>query len=524
MKLSYSKNHFLLKIENEEDKKTIPSSWFKIDEEIYANPHLKAATPFKRLADRKARRVLERSLFRLYPDALRRPLPPYLDPHQKAGVEFVLTRSRSYLAHAPGAGKTCQAITASLYAAGDEQNVFVVPPYLTVNWERELEKWFAFNRMWFLIRSPTVTIISTEAEESFNTHWSAQNIIVPDSMLTRPWVIKNLERIKKKLVAVDEASRFKECTAQRTKALFGGDFYVSGKRTHSVGFIKDARHAVLMDGSPMPNRPMELWAPVYALSPETINFMSQDDFGRRYCGATVNAYGCWEYKHSSNEKELRRKLRDHFMHVVPENALNHPERLRKIIYMTKDPRAPWMREWEKKNLVGNFEFSEDASKGELATVRRELGERKVEWVSEYIRERLKSGAEHILLFAWHRNVCERLYEIFREQASIPIMGKTSDNDREAAFKSFQRGKTRLLVGNISSMGRGHNLQSATRVVFAEFSWTDELNRQCEKRASRKGSKQRVIPCDYIVAPDSLDERVASALFRKKKTVDKIIGI
>jgi hypothetical protein len=67
------------------------------------------------------------------------------------------------------------------------------------------------------------------------------------------------------------------------------------------------------------------------------------------------------------------------------------------------------------------------------------------------------------------------------------------------------------------------LQAADRVIFGEFSWTDETNKQAEKRASRRGSTKSVVRCDYIVAPGTLDEPVLTSVFRKAANVKRVIG-
>lgn len=89
---------------------------------------------------------------------------------------------------------------------------------------------------------------------------------------------------------------------------------------------------------------------------------------------------------------------------------------------------------------------------------------------------------------------------------------------------LQKGNCRLIIGNIAAMGRGHNLQRADRIVFGEFSWTDELNKQCEKRASRRGRDQAAfVRCEYIVAPNSMDEAILGSVFSKARNVKRVIG-
>ena len=498
----------------------------------YVTTDIKAAARFRQYADDEAEKILNRAFVKRY-SAPSAPLPPFLDEHQKEGVTWVLTRSRSYLAHVAGAGKTAEAIVAAALTPGTGQAVFIVPPNLTVNWAREVEKFFdllvhstakalrkARGRDWSLAW-PSLAIIPDSAKQQFSG-WGADFLIVPDSMLTRAWVLGRLIKLHIRLIAVDEASRFKEPTAQRSIALFGGT--LKGGRT-SPGLVQRARHAVLMDGSPMPNRSMELWAPTYAMCPEAIDFMSQQDFGFRYCGAKIGDYGRWEFKGDRNQEELKRRLQKDFMHVVTEERLNHPERRRSMLFMSKDVRTAKHQSWEQKNL-SRFSFSdidEDMSQGDIATYRRELGLRKMPWVADYVSQRLEDKAEFILLFAWHRDVCMGLEKLLQKHRPGLIIGGTDKDYREKFFDLFQRGKTHLLILNILAGGRGHNLQRGGRAVFAEWSWNDETNKQCEARIARRGNDNAFMRSDYVVCPNSMDEPILNAVFKKAASVKRVIG-
>lgn len=491
--------------------------WEIIDHINYRTSSLKAAAQFRQYADETCERVFTRA-FNVELDAPLCRLPSFLDPHQVAGVNWILTRKRSYLAHAPGAGKTAEAITAGCLIKDPGQIVLIVPPGLTINWEREIFKFTEGLGIAF----PRVGIVGTTMNKRA-VAWRSDFLIVPDSMLTKPWVYDALKKLKIKLLAVDEASRFKDSSTGRAKALFGGK---TKYRTFG-GLFQSAGRTVLLDGSPMPNRPMELWAPVFALDPEAIDCMGQQDFGFRYCGATQNERGQWEFKHSSNEAELKARLRKRFMHVVTEDQLSHPERRRSLLIMNKDVRTPEMKAWEKRNLkLFDKGMSEELSQGEVASMRKELGLRVVPWVVRYILSRLENKNEKILLFAWHREVCTQLHMALSRRASTAlVMGGTPNSERERSFDQFQNGRCQIIVGNIAAMGRGHNLQRADRVVFAEPSWSDELNKQCEKRASRRGrDKAAFVRCEYVVVPDSLmSERVINTLFAKQRRVKAVIG-
>lgn len=525
-KMTYSKGFFTLKSDlwKLASKQAIPDirKWELIGDDACRTKDFKAAARFWQYASDKAGKVLNRAIVKLYP-APSQPLPLFLDPHQVEGVDWILTRSRSYLAHAPGAGKTCEAVIASLWCEKPGTTLFIVPPNLTVNWAREIELWLERTEMAaFNFGGFAAVSIVPESKDQDYTGWRSDFIICPDSMLAKDWVLDGLALLKFKFVAVDEASRFKDSKAERTIALFGGKLK-SGRKV--PGLIYDAYHTVLLDGSPMPNRPMELWAPTFAMSPETIDYMDQTAFGFKYCGPKINNYGKWEFKFESNGAELRERLQRKFMHVVPEERLNHPERKRSMLYMSKDVRSLKHRNWEKQNLdsVNYDNISEETNQGELASFRQELGLRKVPWIVQYVHNRLESKNESILLFAWHREVVEQLHlNLYKYKPGL-VYGGTTDAYREHVFAQFQSGAMKLLILNIASGGRGHNLQRADRVIFGEFSWTDELNKQAEKRASRKGNDKATVRCDYIVCPDSMDERILKSVFRKAESVKRIIG-
>lgn len=480
---------------------------------------LKEAVHYIKFATSKALRVLDKALMRFYELPEKMSLPKYFDTHQIEGIKWILSRSRSYLAHAPGAGKTLQVIYASIFSGVEQKNptqiLFIVPPSLIENWRFEIRKWTQNQD------SALVIGIIPESADKFLMNWDSDIIICPDSMLTREWVLENLQKLKFNFVAVDEASRFKESTSQRTIALFGGKLK---NGLISKGLIHGARHAVLMDGSPMPNRPMELWAPTYAMCPQAIDFFNQTEFGFKYCGAKLNNFHRWEFKYSSNEAELKQKLQKEFMHVVSESELSHPERRRTIIRLNGRLK-PEFFEWEKQHL-SRFRFDdigENLSRGVLSTYRRDLGLSKVPLIANYVKERLETKKESIILFCWHLAVIWKLRAALSAHSPGIIHGGVCDKDRQNIFEDFQNGRCKLIIGNIAAMGRGLNLQRAERVIFGEFSWSNESNLQAEKRAARKGNECEFVKCDYLVFPDSLDEIILNAIFRKGETVGKVIG-
>jgi SNF2 family DNA or RNA helicase len=523
--LSFKKGRFILSEAQASHRKVLNQSayWEKGSDDVYTTTSLQAASAFRRHSDSGALKIFTRAFQEFY-DLPRRARLAYegghlnfLDPHQWSGVQWALTRKRSYLAHAPGAGKTMELIVTSILTEARGQTVIIVPPSLTVNWAREIYSVCERFGIW-----PSIGLIPGSALQD-HMGWGADYILVPDSMLTKPWVYTRLSHMRKKMIAIDEASRFKDPFAERSLAFYGG----RSKDTAYSGLFQDAAHVVLLDGSPVLNRPIELWAPTFALDPQAIDCMSMDDFGYRYCGPQITERGQYTFLHSSHEEELHQKITKSFMHVVTEDKLEHPERRRSILFMNQDVRTAEMKSWEAKNIGSDFKVespgNEAGDQGEFSRLRKQLGLLKVPFIGRYVWERLNQKNESILLFVWHREVAEQLTLDLVDFNPGLVIGGTHARERERYFAEFQSGKRKLIIGNITAMERGHNLQNADRVIFGEFSWTDEQNKQCEKRASRRGSEKAFVRCEYICCPNSIDEVVLRSNFTKHKRVKRIIG-
>lgn len=272
---------------------------------FYTTRNLKEAVRFRSAADSTAEKIFKKFMLRNRPIPSGGPLSPkelpLLDFQAKRGVPHILGLNRSYLAHQPGLGKTAQAISAVSTKPG--RALIICPSFLKVTWAREITKWF--------IRDfPSISVLKASSNfERLNYMLGADFVIVSDAMLEKEWVRDLIAREKFRFVFIDEGHRFKTPFANRTIAIFGG----KNSKIKSRGLIYDAEHVSILSGTPMLNRPIELWPMLFAMAPETIDFMSYQEFGFRYCGATQNDRGVWEFLYSSNEKELKTRIQKRFM-------------------------------------------------------------------------------------------------------------------------------------------------------------------------------------------------------------------
>lgn len=420
--------------------------------------------------------------------AIESPLRTTLFPFQEKAIRWAIERNKSYLGLDPGLGKTiCAVAIARMLAI---PTVYICPPFLVKNVQNE----------W-----------------NTRSDWDSSFYIFPDSKLISDKSRKLLNEFlnrnpsKEKLLIVDEAHRFKNPTAKRTAVLL----------QKVMGHFS---RVVFMSGTPMPNRPMELFSILDAAAPDTIDFMTRHQFGVKYCQAHQNQYG-WDYTGAQNVPELAERVKKTFLlrikkkDVLPEL----PPKIESIIFLNgKLPSKIF--EMDRKVLATHS--PEDLMKGEIgeehiASYRRELGILKVESTAVYLQSLLEETDEKILVFAIHK---EPIAELARELAAydpLVITGAVGVGTRQEIVDKFQTQEAhRILILNIQSGGTGFNLTMANRVVFLEFAWTDADNQQASDRAHRIGQRDSVL-VNYMVYENSVDRKVLEVALKKRKLGESV---
>ncbi len=492
-----------------------PAGFIRQGSNNFITKDIKAAAHFRNHADSKAENVFKKLMLLDVALPLRVGLSPKdfdLFPFQvERGIPHILKSNRTYLAHQPGLGKSAQAICAVNSKPG--KALIVVPSFLKTNWAREITKWS-------LTDFPSIAVVP-ETNNQATMNWDADYIIVSDAMLLKPWVRVGIGSKDFRYVFIDEGHRFKTPDAARTIALFGG----VAPRFKSRGLIYNAEHVCILSGTPLLNRPIELWPMLYAMAPELIDFMSYQNFGFKYGGARQDERGHWTFLGSANEDDLNKRIMGRFMQRITkaEVLTELPEKIREVIVVSEDTRSLETKRMDKelrKHLKKNLGPPKEL--GDFARVRHENGLAKVAWVASFV-DNILSGdnLEQVILFAHHRDVVEGLTKALHTFLPLTIYGGTPDKLRTQMQDAFQAGRRRLLIGNIDAMNLGLTLTKATRVVFAEYSWTPAGNEQCEDRAHRIGQKDSVF-CQYIVFPNSIDEMILNSVLTKEERIEKVM--
>jgi len=415
-----------------------------------------------------------------------------------------------------GLGKTIQAI-GTVNALALNRVVVVCPASLKQNWKREIETW--------LTRDLSVAVYD-------DGPMTADIEIVNYSLLStrHERLPEIINEYAPELLVLDESHFIKNKDAKRTKA------------AQQI----DADRRLYLTGTPIKNRPIELWQQLKGLTDE-FDFWP---FAKTYCGARKTRFG-WEMDGATNLDELQERLRSSVM-VRRQKAdvlTDLPEKMRQVIPLAQNGMGDLVDEEQQayeehedriadakrrkaqaevndneaayQEAVKDLKEARQVAFERMAEIRKQIALQKTDYVIQHLNSVLESE-DKVVVFAHHKQAIQRLQNEFGDQA-VALTGDTPPAERQRAVDRFQEDpETTVFIGSIHAAGTGITLTAASHVVFAEIDWTPSVNRQCEDRCHRIGQDDTV-HVQYLVVDGSLESRIARMNVRKQQAIDEAMN-
>lgn len=414
-----------------------------------------------------------------------------LMPFQRAGVAYALERRRVFLADEQGLGKTIQAL-ATVQADLAYPAVVVCPASLKLNWLREIRAWLPGREAIAIsghapqyLEGLDIVVVNYEIVGS---HLGAIGDIAPRALI------------------LDESHYVKNPIAMRTKAVL--------KLVESLG--PDALRLALT-GTPVVNRPAELAPQLRALD-RLGEYGTMSSFRRGY--ATPSA-----------RRKLHSRLRSScYLRRRKADVLTQLPAKRRAVVTVPTSNAAEYKRAERDFIRWLAEQVDDSGAGRIApearaqalvkmSALRQLAARgKLDAALSWIEDFAESG-ERLVVFAHHREVQEAVIERF--PACARLIGDDSMEEREENVRRFQaEDGPPLCVCSLQVASHGFTLTAAANVAFLELDWTPAKHDQAEDRVHRIGQSASVTAW-YLLANETIDERIAELLTEKRHVVDSI---
>lgn len=430
---------------------------------------------------------------------------------QCAGIDFLIHVPFAWLADEMGLGKTIEVI-GLLNALTPESVLIVCPASLKINWRNELYRWLTDIRSIGIVGNGNKVPLDDIVIVNYDRLRKCEQ-----DLASRKWDI----------IIGDESHCLKNSKAQRTRA-----------------FMKlHAERQILMTGTPLLNRPEELWTSLKWLDPE--RWQNWFYFAQRYCGATRQR-GRIVTVGGTNLGELNKKMRSSIMlRRIKKDVLKElPPKVRQIIEfpcydnsLIKDELTAWSEYERHRKLLEELRKSAEILTNEeeyrarvrsltesmrvhfteLAKMRKAVAMYKMPTLIAHLKS---VCSEHkVVCFAYHRGLIEGIVGAFPEHCLI--YGGTNQNSRQDIVNRFQNTNVPIFVGSMKAAGVGLNLFSSSHVVFCEQEWTPAIITQAEDRCHRIGQND-VVLVQHLVLEGSLDARMARMCVEKQEVIDRVL--
>lgn len=437
-----------------------------------------------------------------------------LRAYQEVGVKFLAEHQSALLADEQGLGKSVQAIGA-VSALKARKVLVVCPAGLKLNWKREFETWLPIFRHTGGYLPAAQHNIQVLFGRQDRVKPATDILIVNYDLLTGPEILKQVLSVRYAVGIFDEAHYMKTRGTRRTKAVF-----LKG------GVASKCMYKWFLTGTPVLNRPVELYPMLKAAAPEVLGaFTGFESFARRYCGGFFDGFQ-FVAKGATNTEELNASLTKNFMlrRLKKDHLKELPDKQYQIIDVEakdKETKDLLSREftWSKQDV----DYQKDLATGgaELALLRHELARKKVPAAIEHLKNMLDE-VEKIVVFGYHKDIIESLKDGLKNFKPVVITGDTASIKRQEIVDAFQKDpETRVFIGQITAAGTGITLTASSRVVFVESSWVPGEIDQATDRCHRFGQKDSVL-VQFLVIAGSLEEHQLRKVVDKKKTIEKIV--
>lgn len=419
-------------------------------------------------------------------------------PYQIEGIKFLVRRKRTLLADDMGLGKTMQALIA-LPATG--RALVVAPKCVLHNWAAEVRKW----------RPDLTPIVADAVREPRDGEVVIVNYAKVRKCLTTESVVVRGKQKKVKTytgpdmtgctLVCDEAHRVKNYKAQ---------VHIGVK-----GMAESADRVLFLTGTPLLNRPLDLWGVLQG------GGMALDVFGSwgRFVRAFNGYKGRFGYEWGAPEAHVSESLRRVMIRRLKTEVLRDlPPKTYTDLHCEVNPHL--CREmdtmWAKYGdalLCGEMPDFE-----EMAGLRAMLAKSRIDQMCDYVAD-CEEQDQPLLVFSAHKAPVEALKN--REGWAV-ITGDTPSKERQEIVDAFQEGELKGVAGTIGAMGVGLTLTRASTVLFVDLDWTPALNAQAEDRVCRIGQRANKINIVRMVSDHDLDTHILDLLSEKQALITQAI--
>lgn len=469
----------------------------------------------------KVERAFEQSLLRelgqdYHPDYSL--LQAELFSYQKEGVEFALFRKVAIIADEMGLGKTLQAIAVAVFKKqvfGFAKTLVVCPATLKAQWKNEIE----------LFTGEKALIVNGTPQEREALYRSGGHYFL---IVNYETVMRDSQAINEAgvdFLILDEAQRIKNYETKTASAI---------KRLQ-------AKHALIITGTPIENRLIDIFSVVSALDPYF--FGPLWEFSYQHClfdsekpNRIDGYYNLQELNGRLSEILIRREKRQVLDQLPEVRQIDVPVALSPLQAEYHASYAKGVSRIIRKKFLTAFDMQRLQML--LANMRmvcdstylvdeKTSESPKLDELRDILIEKLDlpNVGRKVIIFSEWVKVHKLIGQLLRENrvGFAELSGKVPVKARSALIKRFEDDPGCKVFLSTEAGGAGLNLQFADTLINFELPWNPAKKNQRIGRIDRLGQRSNCLTIYNLITSGSIEERIAAGLLVKQNLFEGVLS-
>ncbi|HEY1938769.1 MAG TPA: DEAD/DEAH box helicase [Candidatus Angelobacter sp.] len=410
-------------------------------------------------------------------------------PHQEDGTRFLSDRKAAALFDEQGLGKSRQLIDAIVQNIQEgilDGALIICPNTIKTTWGQEIEQYSG-------LRYAVFGAGKKARREAFQSLRAAFYVINYEAVAAELPSLRALLRFKRIALVLDESHRIKTPTARVTRAV------------HSLRC--DAAKRYIMTGTPVANKPEDLWTQYFFLDDGATLGTTFDAFRQRFCTPEGGYTRVNELRERLTLLSLRREkegtvdLPSKTITRVPVALVG--EQLRMYEEM-RNSLALWIRDLSGAEILASADniltrlirLAQLASNPGLIDSRYRETPAKFAALDGLLPVYLRDPSDKAIVWTSFVGNIPALKERFAEFNPVCLHGEMDGTSRDKAVSAFKRHPdVRLLIANPAAAREGLTLTQARTAIYVDrtFNLVDFL--QSQDRIHRLSQSK---PCEILL--------------------------
>ena len=446
------------------------------------------------------------------------PIKADLYQYQKEGIQFALFKKVAIIADEMGLGKTIQAIGTAILKKrifGFSRTLIVCPASLKEQWRKEIEK-FSDEKAIVVTGTPEERSAQYKSEEFFFFIVNYETVLRDHQAMNRAGI---------DILILDEAQRAKNYETLTASSL---------KRL-------EAKHKLVVTGTPIENRLIDIFSIMSILDPEF--FGPLWEFSYQHClfdsekPNKINGY--------YNLQRLNKKLEEVLIRREKRKVMNQLPQIRQITIPVN--LSPMQAEFHASYAKGlshiirkKFLTPYDLQRIQLLLANMRMvcdstfliddstnESPKMEELKYVLLEKMEIQNKNakIIIFSEWIKVHQLIGKMLRENkiGFVELNGKVPVKLRGELINKFDRNPEYKVFLSTEAGGTGLNLQCADTIINFELPWNPAKKNQRTGRIDRIGQKSNIMTIYSFITRNSIEEQIASGLIIKQSLFDGVLG-